>query len=410
MFIEQILIFALGFLSAGLLTLLFLPAFWRRAMTLSKRQIEMQIPLSMAEVVAERDQLRAEFAAEQRKLEQRLTAAVEARAQDRVELGRRTIANAQFQEELATLRGELEAAHVQLDMQRLRIAETEAELATSLKQIFDSQCLLDQRQGELESLNSAHAALQVQSDEQRTSIAGLETRLSGCEADIEALEEDLALAQSDLKRVHAEVELAQRERDQYRLDAQTARARREALQLEFEAQARHIETLQNALRLAERDKARMSAEIADIIAAAEAERRRARELMAQIAGHDEAVRQRDRKAAAEVELVRAGAAAAEGALVAQRRENETARAEIARLREELRAARGASPAAPLAGAENARTPANDAGAPRDFPALRRAIFELGQEIARVAAESETSGKEQPKGEPVRQATHSDAAE
>ncbi len=54
MFVEQIMIFALGFLCAGLLTLLFLPAFWRRAMTLSRRQIEMQIPLSMAEVVAER--------------------------------------------------------------------------------------------------------------------------------------------------------------------------------------------------------------------------------------------------------------------------------------------------------------------------------------------------------------------
>ncbi|HEY8578608.1 MAG TPA: hypothetical protein VIL72_01885, partial [Beijerinckiaceae bacterium] len=68
--IEQLMIFALGFLSAGLLSLLFLPAFWRRAMRLSRRRLEMQMPLSMDEIVAERDQLRAEFAAERRRLEQ----------------------------------------------------------------------------------------------------------------------------------------------------------------------------------------------------------------------------------------------------------------------------------------------------------------------------------------------------
>ena len=78
------MVFALGFLLCGLLTLLFLPAFWRRAVRLSVRRVEMQMPLSMSEIVAERDQLRAErqalegFNDKMTSITQR-TAAIEAR-------------------------------------------------------------------------------------------------------------------------------------------------------------------------------------------------------------------------------------------------------------------------------------------------------------------------------------------
>ena len=81
--------FGLGFLVSGLLSLLFLPAFWRRAVRLSKRRVEMQMPLSMTEIVAERDQLRAEHALEQRRIEQKYAAVTQARAEDLGELGRR---------------------------------------------------------------------------------------------------------------------------------------------------------------------------------------------------------------------------------------------------------------------------------------------------------------------------------
>ena len=73
------MIFALGFFVAGLLALLFLPAVQRRAARLAARRLEMQLPLSMDEIVAERDQLRAEFAVERRRIEQKLEAAAETR-------------------------------------------------------------------------------------------------------------------------------------------------------------------------------------------------------------------------------------------------------------------------------------------------------------------------------------------
>ena len=68
------MIFMLGFLVAGLVALFFLPAFWRRALRLSKRRLEMLMPLSMEEIIAERDQLRAESALAQRQVEQKARA------------------------------------------------------------------------------------------------------------------------------------------------------------------------------------------------------------------------------------------------------------------------------------------------------------------------------------------------
>ena len=71
--IEQAMYFALGFLIAGLVFLMLLPAFWRRAMRLSMRRLQMLAPMSMDEVTAERDLLRAEFAAREYRIDRKST-------------------------------------------------------------------------------------------------------------------------------------------------------------------------------------------------------------------------------------------------------------------------------------------------------------------------------------------------
>lgn len=67
--IQSILIFILGFLSALFLALLLLPAIWRRAVRLTTRGIERSLPISMEEMRASRDQLRARQAVELRRIE-----------------------------------------------------------------------------------------------------------------------------------------------------------------------------------------------------------------------------------------------------------------------------------------------------------------------------------------------------
>ena len=67
--IESIMYFGIGFLVATLLGLLFIPLVHNRAARLTTKRLEASTPLSMAEIRADRDHLRAEFAMSNRRLE-----------------------------------------------------------------------------------------------------------------------------------------------------------------------------------------------------------------------------------------------------------------------------------------------------------------------------------------------------
>lgn len=376
MFIEQIMIFALGFLVAGLLSLLFLPAFWRRAMTLSRRQLEMQMPLSMTEIVAERDQLRAEFAAEQRRLEQRLALAQQDRAAAKLAFGQRGIDMVKLEDALAATRREAAETSALLATAERSIASAEAELSTTAKQLYDTDAALERRNAAFAELIRRHDALSQLSDEQRMMIAGLETRLSGelaNTADLARRLEALRVEATDAREAQRAVA---RERDQFHADARAAHARRDALQGELEELARRMEERGAELRRLEREKTRLQSEHDDQARALREERERNLALLERLAGHDRELRAYEEKAAAQADLARAGQAALEGALAAQRRETEAERAEIAALRDQLRLARSAKDA----GGATAISP--------DYPALRRAIAAIGAEIATLAEEKQ----------------------
>ena len=67
--IEPVMYFAIGFLVASLLGLVLVPLIHNRAVRLTMRRLEAATPFSMAEIQAEKDQLRAEFAMSTRRLE-----------------------------------------------------------------------------------------------------------------------------------------------------------------------------------------------------------------------------------------------------------------------------------------------------------------------------------------------------
>ena len=66
--IEFVLLFALGFLAAALVALIVAPVIHRRVVSLTERRIRASVPLSAAEVRAEKDMARAAFAAENARL------------------------------------------------------------------------------------------------------------------------------------------------------------------------------------------------------------------------------------------------------------------------------------------------------------------------------------------------------
>ncbi len=82
--IEQAMIFMLGVLVAGLLALLVLPAYARRAARLARRDIEARLPLTLEDFSAQRDAIRARFAAEAARLEMKAERLAEELAESRI--------------------------------------------------------------------------------------------------------------------------------------------------------------------------------------------------------------------------------------------------------------------------------------------------------------------------------------
>ena len=87
--LENGLFFTLGFLCSALLALMIAPAIWRRAVVLTRNRIESSVPLTLNEIQADKDQLRAEFAMSTRRLEVNLESLKERASEQLVEINKK---------------------------------------------------------------------------------------------------------------------------------------------------------------------------------------------------------------------------------------------------------------------------------------------------------------------------------
>ncbi|MGH6811987.1 MAG: hypothetical protein ACREDM_06435 [Methylocella sp.] len=176
--IEQTMLFALGFLVAGLIALAVAPAFWRRAIRLSTRRLEMQLPLSPEEILASRDLLRAEFAVERRRLEQRAEALNLVHAADMTELGRRAAIIAGQDAGLLALSQQDSERGAELGALQRALAETSAELAATAKECYDTSGLIARKDVRINELAAGFEEAQALAARRRDALAALEAKLA----------------------------------------------------------------------------------------------------------------------------------------------------------------------------------------------------------------------------------------
>ncbi|WP_455478120.1 hypothetical protein V3565_05165 [Bartonella sp. B10] len=86
MLIQSFLFFVLGVASTSWLLVLFSPFIWRKAIHLSRKFISNQLPLSLTEIQANHDFLRAQHAVELARVEQKYNSLQEKYAQQKVQL------------------------------------------------------------------------------------------------------------------------------------------------------------------------------------------------------------------------------------------------------------------------------------------------------------------------------------
>ena len=106
--IQSAMLIALGFLAATLLALLLAPAFLARAVRLTTRRLRDTLPVNEAEVRAERDRLRAEYAITVHTLEQRAENAELTRARNLIEINRRDATISRLESDNREVRTRLE--------------------------------------------------------------------------------------------------------------------------------------------------------------------------------------------------------------------------------------------------------------------------------------------------------------
>ena len=117
--VEPIMFFGIGFLVASLFGLVLIPLVHNRAVRLTMKRLEAATPLSMAEIQADKDQLRAEFAMSTRRLELSVEQMKAKTTSQLAELGKKTDAINRLKVEL----GEKTAAIFALEA---RVAQLEA--------------------------------------------------------------------------------------------------------------------------------------------------------------------------------------------------------------------------------------------------------------------------------------------
>ena len=244
--IEQAIYFAIGCILTALLALLFTPVLWSRAMRLSRKRLQLQVPLSMQEILAERDQLRAAHAVERLRIEQEMTRVRAGKDGDMVAIGRYSIEAARLAEEVEALRklGEAQAHEIKL----LSEAGAAHEIARSglRKELAATHADVASLREAAEVAAREHARLAEEGEGHRTSAAALVARVSGYDE-----------AQATIRRLDAELlqmsayRDAERERQKERdLGASLQRGRDRAAGREVAERLESLERDNIALRQA----------------------------------------------------------------------------------------------------------------------------------------------------------------
>src|SRR6201990_837739 len=152
--IEPIMYLAIGFLISMLCGLMIVPLVHNRACRLTRRRMKAATPLSMAEIQADKDQLRAEFAMSARRLEMNVEQLKHKTTSQLAELRKKTDAINRMKIELGEKNATIFALEAREKAVKEQLRATEEEFAAKTEALRNAEQFLNQRQNELSKLNT----------------------------------------------------------------------------------------------------------------------------------------------------------------------------------------------------------------------------------------------------------------
>jgi chromosome segregation ATPase len=290
--VEPIMYGAIGFLIAGLLVIGFIPLVHARAERLTTRRLEALTPLSMAEIQAEKDQLRAEFAMSTRRLEMSVEQLKAKTTNQLTEIGRKSDAVGRLKLDLGEktaslfaleakekqLSSELHAAQAELATKERALAEAERALATTRAEF--SQVSVDKRESattaetrrvELLALRAQAEALKGQIESYDKETQELEARLRRKTTEAAKLNEQFAEERGRAEHFAGRATELDRALLAYKTEAEVLGRRVEELTTRLDEQGRFLvdreftsDELRNQAASAQRVESEVRAALAEV--------------------------------------------------------------------------------------------------------------------------------------------------
>ncbi len=206
--IQTTLFFILGFLCAAFLALMVAPAIWRRAVALTRKRIEASVPLTMDEIQADKDRLRAEFAMSTRRLEMSLKSFREKASEQILEINR----NRDELKRIAGERDEKNTAVTELEGRagelRAELRQREEQLQRLSERLGEHERMLGERAIELEKLGRMYDEASFSASSRQIEMVAQESKLEKLTDDVATLRNERKEADRRVREVVAENKVA----------------------------------------------------------------------------------------------------------------------------------------------------------------------------------------------------------
>lgn len=232
--INALMFGALGFFLACLFALMLAAPLWNRAVRLTTRKLEATMPMSLNDIQADKDQLRAEFAIELRKVEVALEKAKEKAARELIEANKRRVEISVLNTELATVKAQLleneNANRVLQQTIKRRLPDLDSRLKAAKKALAELESVNAELRNTVASQSDALKTARTTLHQQRADIERLRTALESTPASaLRGLGKGDARALAEAQRLTAELSRAQEELEHARTSAEENLALRREL-------------------------------------------------------------------------------------------------------------------------------------------------------------------------------------
>ena len=204
--IEPIMFVGIGFLVAGLLVIGVIPLVHARAVRLTQRRIEALTPLSMAEIQADKDQLRAEFAMSTRRLEMSVEQMKAKTSSQLAEIGKKSEAIGRLKLELGEKTAGLFALETKEKVLSDELALLKDETSGKSTALETTERTLAATQAELAQVKANYGEASVTTASQRVELVALRAQVEVLRGQIESYEKETRDLQARLSRQASETE------------------------------------------------------------------------------------------------------------------------------------------------------------------------------------------------------------